>query len=109
MNVRTLKNKNHVALLRELAEDLGGTFRESYSGRGMFGASCVGIVTDDPSCVIEGATLLGIRRACRDGMGRQTIVYWPHIPAAPSERTTDAGTDTPTQSSGQRTGGGRDV
>lgn len=67
--------------LRELAEDSGGRFYPDYSGRFMFGKTCVGIVTSDPQRVEEEAVMMGIRGARRDDMGLKTIVYWPNIPS----------------------------
>ncbi len=67
----------------------------SYSGRGMYGKKCVGIVTDDPSdCVLaivrelmddcgdidELRDLVGyLDNSSQDSMGRSAIVYWPRI------------------------------
>jgi hypothetical protein len=54
--------------------DLG--FRSDYSGRGMFGKTCVGVTTDDPNDLIA---QLGIRGAVVDQMGKRHIVYWPKL------------------------------
>lgn len=63
----------------------------SYSGRGMYGAECVGVVADDLQTffgdVIESSPVdldrwhLGflLKNARTDGMGRQTIIYWPEL------------------------------
>ncbi len=69
-------NDTKIAQLRELAKDRGDRFREKYSGRGMYGRTCVGIVTDSPEDVIADA---GIRGAHTDDMGLSTIVYWPSL------------------------------
>ena len=53
--------------------------REQYSGRGMYGKNCVGIVTSNPVEVIELAAQVGITGAKMDSMGMDTIVYWPKI------------------------------
>ena len=53
--------------------------RENYSGRGMYGSTCYGIVTDDPDGLIERAVELGLKGARTDNMGLSTIVYWKNI------------------------------
>lgn len=72
--------------LRELIESAGYDVRE-YSGRGMYGRQCIGLVTDDPwlsvladlvaHCedVDDAASI--IRKCRRDDMGRGTVLYWP--------------------------------
>ena len=65
--------------LEAIADQIDGDFRPSYSGRGMGGRACAGIVTDDPMKCIELAAQRGITGAKVDSMGRQSIVYWPAI------------------------------
>lgn len=67
--------------LKEIAESTESRFYNGYSGRGMFGKECVGIVTGDPQFIEEEAVMVGIRGARRDNMGLDYIVYWPNIPA----------------------------
>ena len=74
MDIDNLRNA-----VAEICLDLGGKLRVDYSGRGMYGATCYGIVTDDPDACVEEAAARGIRGSKRDSMGRQAIVYWPHI------------------------------
>ncbi|MEK7414203.1 MAG: hypothetical protein AAB263_12885 [Planctomycetota bacterium] len=63
----------------EAAEIDGRELRRSYSGRCMYGATCLGIVCPDPLDVIAE---VGLRGARMDSMGRSdSIVYWPHIQA----------------------------
>lgn len=66
-------------------------YRTDYSGRGMFGRQCFGIVCDDPLCTLaelcdhlrdtEGITSayaeLGVPRI--DSMGLSKILYFPCI------------------------------
>jgi hypothetical protein len=68
------------ATLEKIAEQLGDLYPD-YSGRFMYGARCVGIVTSNPMKVIEEASANGIRGALTDNMGKDTIVYWPHVKA----------------------------
>lgn len=63
-----------------VAKAVDGNLRE-YSGRGMYGTSCLGITTGDPIGCIEEAAARGITGAMRDSMGKRYIVYWPDIPA----------------------------
>ena len=67
--------------------DIVGYDTCSYSGRGMYGKECIGIVTDEP----VRAVLSGLIRECAnvdeaadivvghrtDNMGLSTIIYWP--------------------------------
>lgn len=68
-------------------------FYGNYSGRGMFGKQCVGIVCRDNlletivklcdylyDCEVESvADALG--NICRDSLGKDTIIYFPSISA----------------------------
>lgn len=65
-------------VLTELSADFG-ELRSCYSGRGMFGDTCIGIVTSSPAELIEAAANRGVRGAKTDGMGLETIVYWPSV------------------------------
>lgn len=73
--------------------------RVDYSGRGMYGASCFGIVTDDPGLLLKlGAALQGLylveelrgelarelleamsASVSQDSMGLSSIVYFPRV------------------------------
>lgn len=66
-------------ILVQMADEGFGTLREDYSGRGMYGDECVGLVTDDPENCIEEAASRGIRGAKYDSMGLKTIVYWENV------------------------------
>lgn len=74
--------------LRDAAEEYGVTFRDNYSGRGMYGDSCIGFVFD--SGHMHGVTMalidaLGIDLANEittsrtDNMGLDTIIYYPGV------------------------------
>jgi len=52
------------------------SLRKDYSGRGMFGKTCYGIVCDNPGDVIAQVGLPGARQ---DSMGKSAIVYWPSV------------------------------
>lgn len=88
-----ITNENLERLAQMLDLD-SGDVRRDYSGRGMYGASCVGLVVDVPDVVI-GVALREIfdedeawelaRAACSDSMGRSTIVYFPGLVVAQDE------------------------
>lgn len=65
--------------LNRIAEACDGKVYEQYSGRGMYGRQCYGITTDYPDTCIEAAVENGIKGACTDSLGMQTIVYWPAL------------------------------
>lgn len=67
---------------------------QSYSGRGMYGNTCLGISTDAPVGDLLADIILSVgtvtytresfaedfRRMQQDSMGMGTIYYFPHIP-----------------------------
>lgn len=72
-----------------LAWDISGEVYEDYSGRGMFGKSCMGITVEN---VEKAIFLLGkwaaenetgftseLERFQTDSMGRSSIIYFPKI------------------------------
>lgn len=74
-----METVNKLDRINEIADEVGGTVRSSYSGRGMYGKSCVGIVCSDPNECLEVAGAHGIRGGVVDSMGLSFIVYWPKI------------------------------
>ncbi len=72
-------------ILNEIAEELEGTVRESYSGRGMFGRTCMGIVCYSHIRCIELAGKKGLKGASYDNMGLQYIVYWRELDTTKKE------------------------
>ena len=66
------------SLASEFAVD-AEALRKNYSGRGMYGETCYGIVTDFPEELVERAVALGLVGACADSMGLSTIVYWKTV------------------------------
>jgi hypothetical protein len=71
-----MAKKTALQKLKRLAEENDWKFYSGYSGRGMYGKRCAGIVTDQPH---ECIAIAGIRGAKLDNMGLQYIVYWPNI------------------------------
>ena len=68
-----------IELIKEVAAVVGGELYLNYSGRGMYGAKCVGIVCANPQLAIEEALARGLRGSARDHMGQDFIVDWPNI------------------------------
>ncbi len=64
-------------VLKRLESNRYGTMCESYSGRFMYGKSCLGFDTDDPDAVREEVVKAGYSLGCLDNMGLGYIVYWP--------------------------------
>jgi hypothetical protein len=56
-------------------ERMGRVYRQ-YSGRGMFGKTCIGFVTGCPTDLVAE---IGVRGSRTDSLGLDTIVYWPNI------------------------------
>lgn len=73
-------------VLNEIAYAVEGEVRTNYSGRGMFGDTCVGIVLDVTmvelgvaiaDCVTDKELRSYLRNSTRtDSMGHSTIAYW---------------------------------
>lgn len=66
-------------LLNEIAAEAGGSVYRHYSGRFMFGATCVGVEGDNLAAILEAAGARGLRGARHDQLGKGWIVYWPHL------------------------------
>lgn len=71
--------QDKIKILKDVADEVDGKFCDDYSGRWMFGKTCVGIICDNAYSCIEAAAAQGIRGARTDNMGRSYIVYWPSI------------------------------
>lgn len=52
---------------------------DKYSGRGMFGRTCLGISADTYINIIELAAQKGVTGAKIDNLGMGYIVYWPRF------------------------------
>lgn len=70
---------NQIHFLRQLAKENDWQFEEYYSGRGMFGETCIGIIGPNFQEIIEKAAQLGFIGSNQDQMGRDYIVYWPKL------------------------------
>lgn len=80
---------------------------QSYSGRGMYGRSCLGVETDDLGDLfaavleeLEGEedtqdVQLAFKSMRTDSMGRGTIVYFPAIPFVGDDDEEEGGSEVP--------------
>ena len=70
-----------IEVLQEICDGIeGAKVYEDYSGRGMFGKTCLGISCDNATSVIEDASrLFNIRNSKTDQLGLGYIVYWEHL------------------------------
>lgn len=67
--------KNQKLITGAITDD-SRKLRTNYSGRGMFGATCWGIVCEDANDVICD---VGLKGSKTDSMGCSVIVYWPSV------------------------------
>jgi hypothetical protein len=79
LTMATNATKTDREIIEEVAEIIGGSVRYAYSGRGMYDATCLGIICDSSQDCIEEAESLGLGGAVVDSMGKQFIVYWPKV------------------------------
>lgn len=85
--------KNVAELIRDFCENEGHDYRGDYSGRFMYGRTCVGVVTDENVIALTVALFRHLidegmdadivedllKDARTDNMGLSMIVYWPNI------------------------------
>jgi hypothetical protein len=71
-----MTREKQIKAIEETADTVGGHVRNDYSGRGMYGETCYGIVCDNEEECIEVGALKGLRGANTDSMGKSRIVYW---------------------------------
>ncbi len=95
----SMQNSNEIAdILSNFCLEADYQFYPRYSGRGMYGQSCIGIAHEEntvemisslaiyllENCDIEKAReiLLQLKNARQDNMGLSSITYWPGIESA---------------------------
>jgi hypothetical protein len=78
-------NAQQITAIKDAAEQVGGRYHDDYSGRGMYGATCVSIYTDSLGDAHDAVAKAGITGARMDSMGRGAVVYWPALSVAPTE------------------------
>jgi len=70
--------ENVEKIVKQVAEEVEGSVYAGYSGRGMFGKTCFGVVCENHVRCVEVAILHGLTGARYDNMGKDYIVYWPN-------------------------------
>lgn len=78
-STNAMNTQEQIEIIEAVAIAVGGELVEGYSGRGMFGAKCLGIICESAQAVIEEAAARGLRSSSQDNMGKDFIVYWPHL------------------------------
>jgi hypothetical protein len=90
---RLTLTSDQVSLMEDFCDQNGYEFREDYSGRGMYGKSCIGFVTEESAFrfgISLGEYLTDQGEEClfrsfvdasvkEDSMGLDTIIYFPYI------------------------------
>lgn len=81
MKLTDHQNQVHIDIIEDIAWDLNAEVRDDYSGRGMRGKVCYGLVVEQDLVneTIAMAAIKGLSGAQTDSMGLKTIVYWPHV------------------------------
>lgn len=62
-----------------LASKIGGSIRDDYSGRGMFGRTCYGIDCRHLDEALLEVKQVNLPTPNYDNMGKGWIIYWPSI------------------------------
>lgn len=71
--------------IRKLANKVNGKVYEHYSGRGMFGDDCMGVICSDINkCLLQAGNLC-LKNVRTDNMGLDYIVYFPSIKSTKKE------------------------
>ena len=81
-----MTTQEKITVIEQVASEIGGQMYEDYSGRGMYGQTCIGITCADPQGCIEEAAARGLRGSRTDNMGKEYIVYWPSVRRGKEER-----------------------
>jgi hypothetical protein len=71
--------KSNLEKVQSVVDKLGPGYRvyKGYSGRGMFGRTCLGITGPSLQEMLAATKRFG--KASYDNMGLNMIVYWPHM------------------------------
>lgn len=71
---------------QELLEDVVGFETQSYSGRNMYGETCLGVVVENLAYSLQNiGYIAGMKdidipdRVLWDNMGKDYIIYWPDV------------------------------
>ena len=74
-----MTREEQIRAIIDTAAAVDGKVRTGYSGRFMYGKTCMGVVGKYREEIIEAAAERGLKGASTDNMGLSTIVYWPRI------------------------------
>ena len=87
--------RDQLGYIIDAAENAGLELRTGYSGRGMYGKTCIGVVgyvSDLIAFVLEVAewdrelAQDELTQVSSDGMGTSTIYYWPRLTVAKDDQ-----------------------
>lgn len=76
MATGTFSTKTFLKLI-EVCEEHGAHVVDDYSGRGMYGATCVAVMCDRHSPVTDYLKRSRAGEGCVDSMGMGRVHYWP--------------------------------
>jgi hypothetical protein len=93
-------SKEQTDLLQSFCDEYDYEFRTDYSGRGMYGKTCIGFVIDSSPFIValtlaqfcyendsDVIEFLHQEGCCQDSMGHNTIIYFPSIQAHKQDNT----------------------
>lgn len=95
METQTMEFTKEQKAVQRLANDTGGKLYTDYSGRGMYGDICMGVVIDnsDYEEVLEHAVKLGLKNHRTDSMGLRMIIYFPSVKGYSDDEDEDSEED----------------
>ena len=87
MAEQVVSRADYESLVEDVGGQLGGDvdIRDDYSGRYMYGATCLAVVGDNYvlDVFMDAAWYYGIdvslRNMSEDSMGLSSVFYWPHV------------------------------
>lgn len=90
MKLKDNKYQEFIEQVTDWAESNGHSVQDSYSGRGMYGKRCFGVVVPHQLALLDLYFSLGYDsrngdnfsippEPSTDSMGRDTIIYWPSL------------------------------
>jgi hypothetical protein len=85
-------HKQDMESIIEIMESAGYEVRRNYSGRGMFGATCVAVELDKSEDLWNISKLLtdfDLKAPKTDSMGRGMIAYWPTLTTETAEEDSE--------------------
>lgn len=76
-----------VECIESITDNAGWDVRTDYSGRGMYGKECIGVIVPNTNTVMRLGMAIGAEcgedyihiKTRSDSLGLRTIVYWPDV------------------------------